>query len=58
MGNKCDVKEQKVAVNEPFELARREGMGYLETSAALGINIREAFELLTRKIVERVNEMK
>ena len=47
-----------MAVNEAFELARREGMGYLETSAALGINIREAFELLTRKIVERVNEMK
>jgi GTPase SAR1 family protein len=33
-------------------------MGYLETSAALGINVREAFELLTRKIIEKVKEIK
>jgi hypothetical protein len=33
-------------------------MGYLETSAAVGTNVREAFELLTRKIVEQVMEVK
>jgi hypothetical protein len=32
-------------------------MGYLAASAALGVNVREAFELLTRKIVQRVEQM-
>ena len=57
MGNKCDIKEQKVAVGEALDLAKKEGMGYMQTSAALGTNVNEAFDLLTRKIVERVSDL-
>ena len=33
-------------------------MGYVQTSAALGTNVKEAFELITRKIMERVEQIK
>ena len=58
LGNKCDIKEQRVTVAEASEFARREGMGFLETSAAVGTNIREAFELIMRKIMEQVMDFK
>jgi len=33
-------------------------MGYVQTSAAMGTNVREAFELITKKIIERVEQIK
>jgi hypothetical protein len=33
-------------------------MGYLETSAALNVNIKQAFELLSVKIIEKANQLK
>jgi hypothetical protein len=41
-----------------MDFAKKYNMGYLQTSAAMGINIREAFELITRKILERVEQIK
>ena len=57
VGNKCDMPEQKVAVGEALDFAKQEGLGYMQTSAAIGTNVNEAFDLLTKKIVERVENV-
>lgn len=43
VGNKCDIPEQEVSVGEALEYAKKYNMGFIQTSAAMGINIREAF---------------
>lgn len=58
VGNKCDLKEQTVSVDEAANFAREQKMGYLEASAALNINIDKIFELLGSKIVGRLGKQK
>ena len=43
VGNKSDIKEQNVSVGEALDFAKKYNMGYLQTSAAMGTNIRESF---------------
>ena len=52
VGNKCDLKDRQVTVNEASEFAQQEKMAYLETSAALNINIDKIFEMLSGKIYQ------
>lgn len=33
-------------------------MGYVQTSAAMGTNVKESFDLITKKILERVEQLK
>ena len=47
-----------MSVSEALEFAKKYNMGYVQTSAALGTNIREAFELMTKKVMERVEQLK
>ena len=43
-----------MSVSEALEFAKKYNMGYVQTSAAMGTNVREAFELISKKIIERV----
>ncbi len=56
VGNKCDLKERQVTVNQASEFAQQEKMAYLETSAALNINIDKIFEMLSGKIYQIFKE--
>lgn len=56
MGNKYDLKEQAVTMDEAAKFAREQKMGYLEASAALNINIDKIFELLGGKVVQVYEE--
>ena len=40
IGNKSDLEEQQVSVTEALEFAKKYNMGYVQTSAAMGTNIR------------------
>ncbi len=51
IGNKSDLPDQQVSVGEALDFAKKYNMGYMQTSAAMGNNIKEAFELLTKKIL-------
>ena len=53
IGNKIDVAdERKVTENEGEELARRNGMMFIETSAKERIGVNEAFEEVVNKVIE------
>lgn len=58
VGNKSDLRNRAVTVNEATAYAKQQGMGYLETSAAVGTNISQAFQLLTSKIIEKIDSLK
>ncbi|XP_068591477.1 ras-related protein Rab-42b isoform X2 [Cebidichthys violaceus] len=47
-----DQQERVVSLEEAEKLAGQLGMPYLESSAKTGQNVREAFELLTRRIYQ------
>lgn len=52
VGNKCDLKDRQVTVDEASQFAQQQKMAYLETSAALNININKIFEMLSGKIYQ------
>ncbi|KAL8403752.1 hypothetical protein RB594_008852 [Gaeumannomyces avenae] len=59
-GNKCDLQESRqVPAAQGLEWARRNGCGFMETSARLEVNIEETFALIVRRVVEarRLAEM-
>lgn len=52
-GNKCDLASQRaVSSAEGLTWARTRGMGFMETSAKLKVNIEETFNLIVRRVVE------
>ncbi|KAJ6153816.1 hypothetical protein N7470_006775 [Penicillium chermesinum] len=52
-GNKCDLKEGRmVSSRDGLAYARRNGCGFMETSAREMVNIEETFALLVRRVVE------
>lgn len=54
-GNKCDLQEQReVSKEEGEKYAKDRGFEFLETSAKDNINIKEIFEILYRKIHEKI----
>eukprot|EP00435_Cladocopium_sp_Y103_P016917 s2480_g4.t1 len=57
IGNKADkASERKVSFDEGFQLARRQGLLFLETSAVTGQSVDEAFLLTARHVL--VKEVK
>ncbi|KAL9595663.1 MAG: hypothetical protein Q9219_006296 [cf. Caloplaca sp. 3 TL-2023] len=51
-GNKCDLKEGRVVSSrQGLEWARKEGCGFMETSAREMVNIEETFALIVRRVV-------
>lgn len=54
IGNKADVKERQVSFEEANDfIVKQNGLMYFETSAKTGYNIKEMFETLTRKLIEK-----
>ncbi|KAJ5296603.1 uncharacterized protein N7443_007496 [Penicillium atrosanguineum] len=52
-GNKCDLKDGRaVTSREGLEYARKNGCGFMETSAREMVNIEETFAHLVRRVVE------
>ena len=57
IGNKADLAGQrKVTYEEGLEMAKKWGMGFLETSAKSGTNIRESFKVLTEEIHGKITK--
>lgn len=55
VGQKCDLsaaEEKPVSREEAERLAGQLGVPYIEVSAKTGQNVREAFELLTRRVYQ------
>ncbi|KAJ5198372.1 uncharacterized protein N7498_007489 [Penicillium cinerascens] len=52
-GNKCDLKDARaVTSRQGLEYARKNGCGFMETSAREMVNIEETFAHLIRRVVE------
>ena len=52
VGNKIDVQQREVSVEEAETFARRQAMMYIETSAKTREGIRQAFEEVVQKILD------
>lgn len=53
VGNKVDKEgEREITTAEGAEWARSHGMGFLEASAKMGINVDESFHEAVRRILE------
>lgn len=50
LGNKCDLPGREVPYNVAMEYARARNIGFVEVSAKTGMNVRNAFNCLTREI--------
>ena len=55
VGNKLDICEKnatarKVSRERAIELAKQEGLMFMETSAMANVNVRDSFELLVQEI--------
>lgn len=56
VGNKCDQQEKrKVSYDEGFNFAKQLGLGFIEVSAQNSTHISEAFDLMTRKVLKKVD---
>ncbi len=49
VGNKSDIEDRKVTKEEGAQLAKQYNAEFMETSAKKDINVKEVFELITRK---------
>ena len=56
IGNKCDVppENREVSREQGEELAAKYGVKFFETSAKSNIGVTEAFESITKHVVERL----
>ena len=54
LANKCDAPDRSVTTEEGQKLAASYGIKFFEGSAKEDINIKEAFEELTRDIKEKI----
>jgi small GTP-binding protein len=52
VGNKCDLEDRQVSTEDGKQLAERQGLIFLETSAKTNVNIEEAFQELSKKLIE------
>lgn len=52
-GNKCDLVNRTVPEEEADQFARSVGCEHINTSAKSGLNVKEIFQQLARKIYER-----
>mmetsp|Transcript_23472 Transcript_23472/g.23226 ORF Transcript_23472/g.23226 Transcript_23472/m.23226 type:complete len:91 (-) Transcript_23472:6-278(-) len=54
--NKCDLdSERTVTREEALEFAEANHLQYIETSAKTGVNVEEAFTIVGREIVNRID---
>ncbi|KAM6410169.1 ras-related protein Rab-10-like isoform 2-T2 [Pluvialis apricaria] len=56
LGNKCDKESERVVPKQRGEkLAWEHGIPFFETSAKDNVNIEDAFSILTKEILEKIN---
>jgi Ras-related protein Rab-1A len=58
IGNKCDYEKREVSKEEATKYAEENNLCYAETSAKTGYGIPEAFELITKKTINKINSIK
>jgi len=59
IANKSDlVEERAVSYEEGEHLAKKLGIKFMESSAKNSTNVFEAFKLMTKEMVNRLNQMK
>ena len=51
VGNKSDIEERQVTTEEAEELAEKNAIKYIETSAVTGGNVVEAFKVLSEYVL-------
>lgn len=57
IGNKCDLEHRRqVKIEEAEALAKEYGLTYLETSAKLGIGVKEMFEYPAQIVYNKIRE--
>ena len=55
IGNKCDLADQReVKIDDAAKFAQENNLAFMETSAALAINVDEAFQRLITGIFQRL----
>ena len=58
IGNKIDIgKKRQVKYEEGIELAKKYNAPFMEVSAKTGINVSEAFDMITKKMHEKNKEI-
>lgn len=56
MANKCDqMEKRKVSYDEGYTFAKNYGLDFVEVSAMSASNIAEAFEIMARKVLKRLD---
>ena len=58
IGNKCDIVNREVTIEEGIELAKMYNMMYLETSASSDVMVNEAFNFLAYELCENCKDIK
>jgi small GTP-binding protein len=51
VGNKCDLDDRQVSTEDGKQLAEKQGLIFLETSAKTNLNIEAAFQELSKKLI-------
>jgi len=54
VGLRTGLKERQVPEKEAQEFCDQQGLHFVETSAATGANVKEAFEAAVRAVIEAV----
>jgi GTPase SAR1 family protein len=56
VGNKSDqIEKRRVSFEEGYDLAKQHKLEFTEVSALSAENIGQAFEILARKVLKRIN---
>jgi small GTP-binding protein len=55
IGNKYDLEDRNVSLNEGENISKEFGVDFMETSAKTGGNVENAFMVIVKKILEREN---
>ena len=56
VANKIDLNERAISKEEGNEFALKNGLLYVETSSKDGININSPFEMLSKDIIQKINQ--
>ncbi len=55
VGNKCDLKEERIlSTLEAAQFCQENGVQFIETSAMTGENVQQAFVMLAKNILEKI----